>query len=89
LKLAEPLFDAGVHGFEVGNNLIRAHLDLGHVEEAQRIVEALYAQRRPDWKDGLNYWDTEIAKKTIVEQVCRAECGADRDVKHSRAGVAG
>lgn len=62
LQLIEPRFDVKVHGLAVGNNLIKAHVDLGHQEEAERILEQLYAQNRPDWRESLSFWDTEIAK---------------------------
>lgn len=66
LQLAEPYFVAEDHGLQVGNNLIKAHLDLGHIEAARQIVEQLYSLKRPDWRDTLNYWDTEIAKARLA-----------------------
>jgi tetratricopeptide (TPR) repeat protein len=66
LKLVEPHFVAQTHGLQVGNNLIKAHLDLGQIEAARQIVNQLYALKRPDWKQPLNFWDTEIAKAQLA-----------------------
>jgi len=68
IRLTEPLFDPSVHGLHVGNNLIKAHLDLGHIPEAKRVLEQLYAQKRPDWQGALNYWDTELAKAKVASK---------------------
>jgi tetratricopeptide (TPR) repeat protein len=66
LELTEPYFDAQVHGLRVGNNLIKAHLELGQIEAAQKILNQLYALQRLDWKETLSFWDTEIAKAKIA-----------------------
>lgn len=62
LELCAPRFDAKVHGLTVGNNLIKAYVDTGQADLARRILEQLYAQQRPDWKQMLLYWDGEIDK---------------------------
>lgn len=62
IQLAEPHFEIAVHGLAVGNNLIKAHLDLGQLDAARALLDRLYAQNRPDWKQNLSFWDTEIAK---------------------------
>lgn len=62
LSLVEPHFDLGTHGLAVGNNLIKAHLDLGQLEAARALVDRLYSLKRPDWQETLAFWDTEIAK---------------------------
>lgn len=62
LKLAEPEFVPQRHGLLVGNNLIKAHLDLAQIDAASRILEQLCELHRPDWKEQLNLWDTAIAK---------------------------
>lgn len=66
VSLVEPHFDASAHGLPVGNNLIKANLDLGRVPEARLIVDRLYAQNRHDWRETLTIWDTEIAKAAIA-----------------------
>ena len=66
LQLVEPHFDLKIHGLLVGNNLIKAHLDLGQLDAARRILDQLYAFNRMDWKQNLNYWDTEIAKARVA-----------------------
>ena len=37
LDIAEPLFDPAFHGLKVGNNLIKAHFDLGQFQGARHI----------------------------------------------------
>lgn len=65
IQLTKPYYSAQEHGLDSGNNLIKAYLDLGQTEAAHEIVEQLYAFERPDWKEHLSYWDTEIAKARI------------------------
>jgi tetratricopeptide (TPR) repeat protein len=70
LQLAEPHVDLAFHGLKVGNNLIKAHLDLGQLDAARVLVDRLYALKRPDWQQTLAFWDTEIAKaRTAVTAV--------------------
>ncbi len=66
LNLAEPRFIPEIHGLLIGNNLIKAHLDLGQIEAARKILEQLYSLKRPDWKHQLSFWDTEIAKALVA-----------------------
>lgn len=66
VALVEPRFDCAVHGLLVGNNLIKAHFDLGQLDAARRILEQLYAQQRPDWQRALSMWDTKIASAAIA-----------------------
>lgn len=65
LELVVPHFDPAFHGLQVGNNLIKAHLDLGQCEAARHVINQLYALKRPDWKEHLSYWDTELAKAQL------------------------
>jgi tetratricopeptide (TPR) repeat protein len=65
LALTEPHFDPTAHGIAVGNNLIKAHLDLGQIEAAARILDQLYALKRPDYQQTLSFWDTELAKARL------------------------
>lgn len=65
LAIVEPLFDPAFHGLQVGNNLIKAHFDLGQFEAARSILDQLYGLKRPDWRDMLSYWDTELAKSKV------------------------
>jgi tetratricopeptide (TPR) repeat protein len=66
LELVEPQFIAPLHGLEVGNNLIKAHVDLGQLKAAHQILDQLYALRRPDYTRTLSYWDAEIAKARVA-----------------------
>jgi tetratricopeptide (TPR) repeat protein len=67
LQMAEPEFVPKLHGLLVGNNIIKAHLDLGHIEAASKVLEQLYDLHRPDWKQQLSFWDTAIAKAKIAQ----------------------
>lgn len=62
LSLVEPHFDPSTHGVAVGNNLIKAHLDLGQLDAARHLLDRLFSFKRPDWQETLAFWDTEIAK---------------------------
>ncbi len=68
IRLVEPCFDPAVHGVQVGNNLIKAHCDLGQIEAARRVLNQLYAQKRPDWQQTLSFWDTELAKADLARR---------------------
>ncbi|ABF41689.1 TPR repeat protein [Candidatus Koribacter versatilis Ellin345] len=68
LALTAPHFHPEEHGLAVGNNLIKANLDLGNSAEARRILDALYALQRPDWKDTLDFWDTAITKAGLEKR---------------------
>ncbi|HEX5222205.1 MAG TPA: tetratricopeptide repeat protein [Verrucomicrobiae bacterium] len=66
LELIAPHFDPARHGLMVGNNLIKANVDLGQLDAARRILDQLYQQNRGDWKEHLSFWDTEIAKAKVA-----------------------
>ena len=63
VELTEPYFIPEVHGLQVGNNLIKANIELGHLRRARQILNQLRTQPRPDWKAPLDYWATEIEGK--------------------------
>jgi len=69
IEMTSPHFKVDTHGLHVGNNLIKAHLDLGQIDTARDILQQLYAQNRPDWKQTLTFWDTEIAKTGVAAAV--------------------
>ena len=62
IEMTSPLFVPEVHGLMVGNNLIKAHVDLGELEPASAIVNRLFAQKRPDWRETLGFWENTIAR---------------------------
>jgi tetratricopeptide (TPR) repeat protein len=68
IRHAGPYFDPAYHGLQVGNNLIKANLELGRSEEARSVLQQLYDQKRPDWKPTLHYWDTELAKADTAKR---------------------
>ena len=65
LALTEPHFRADLHGIQVGNNLLKANLDLARFETVRLLLDQLYAQKRPDWKPTLDYWERELAKARL------------------------
>ena len=62
VQVTEPLFEPAIHGLQVGNNLFRAYLDLGLTDQARHLINQLYAQKRPDWKESLAAWETQLAQ---------------------------
>jgi tetratricopeptide (TPR) repeat protein len=65
IQLTGPNFVPDWHGIAVGNNLIKALVDVGDLNSAEQVKVALWSLNRPDWKDALSFWDTEIAKRRI------------------------
>src|SRR5688572_19507880 len=60
VQLTQPRFDAVAHGLQVGNNLLRAYIELGMLPEARKLLEQLYAQQRPDWREHLMHWEQKL-----------------------------
>jgi len=63
VELTEPYFISEVHGFQVGNNLIKANIELSRLQRARQILNQLRTQPRPDWRAHLDHWATEIERK--------------------------
>ncbi len=68
IDMTEPYFLPEVHGLPVGNNLIKAHFDLGEIEPAARIMNRLFAMKRPDWRESLGFWDQTISRARRASQ---------------------
>ncbi|HEU5135650.1 MAG TPA: tetratricopeptide repeat protein [Steroidobacteraceae bacterium] len=60
MKLTQPRFDLLAHGLTVGNNLLRAYAELGMFAEARKLLEQLYSQQRPDWREQLIAWEQKL-----------------------------
>lgn len=60
VSLTAPRFDLATHGLAVGNNLIRAYIELGLLPEARALLEKLYALQRPDWREHLQHWERTL-----------------------------
>ena len=60
LELVEPKFIPAIHGLLVGGNLVQAHLEMGHFDEAKAVLNELYALDRPDWKATLRTFEAEL-----------------------------
>jgi tetratricopeptide (TPR) repeat protein len=67
LALTVPVFDPGVHGVEVANNLLKACVELERLDAARALLDQMYARQRPDWKETLGFWDNEIAQARVAE----------------------
>jgi tetratricopeptide (TPR) repeat protein len=67
LQLCTPRFSPELHGIQVGNNLIKANIELGNLASASEILNQLYKLKRPDWNETLRFWEIQIAEsKTKV-----------------------
>lgn len=64
LALVAPHFRIETHGIAVGNNLLKTYVDLGRFTDARKLLEQLYACRRPDWRQTLEFWERELDDKT-------------------------
>jgi tetratricopeptide (TPR) repeat protein len=62
VELTGPYFVPELHGMPVGNNLIKANFDLGNLQAARAIVDALATFQRPEWRQPLGFWAQEIAR---------------------------
>jgi tetratricopeptide (TPR) repeat protein len=60
VRLTQPHFSVAEHGLMVGNNLMRAYVELGLFAEARKLLEQLYAQQRPDWREHLIQWEQKL-----------------------------
>lgn len=72
LDFCMPQYVADVHGLAVGNNLIKASVDIGKLDQAKEILEQLYRLQRPDWQQTLRYWDTELARARAADSSASA-----------------
>jgi tetratricopeptide (TPR) repeat protein len=73
LRLVAPHYRAEYHGLQVANNLIMAHVELGHLDQARELMKQLYDQRRPDWKENLDFWETEIARADTATKAAQEQ----------------
>jgi tetratricopeptide (TPR) repeat protein len=60
-ELVEPAFEAKIHTIHVGSNLMRAHTEMGQFDKARKILDQLYAFRRPESEGQLKYWTEALA----------------------------
>lgn len=66
VRLAGGRFDPTRHSLAVGNNLIKAYIDLGEFDHASSVLDAMHARQRPDWTDALGYWSAELDKARLA-----------------------
>ncbi|MGL1937213.1 MAG: hypothetical protein OCD01_19455 [Fibrobacterales bacterium] len=60
LTVTLPLYRIDTHGLDVGNNIIKAYMELEQYSEAQSLVTQLFSKDRIDWKESLTFWQTEL-----------------------------
>jgi tetratricopeptide (TPR) repeat protein len=60
LRFSLPHFDLQEHGLYVGNNLLRGYAELGMFAQARKLLEQLYSQQRPDWREHLIVWEQKL-----------------------------
>jgi tetratricopeptide (TPR) repeat protein len=68
VALVAPVYGVHAHGMEVGNNLIKAYLELHQPDAARQIMNQLYAVQRPDWRPTLDYWNARLGQSPPVRQ---------------------
>jgi len=68
IELIEPHFDVKTHGIAVGNNLIKANIDLGYYDKARKILDELKLEYNPTWKKSLDFWDEKLYEISFKEQ---------------------
>jgi tetratricopeptide (TPR) repeat protein len=73
LRLVAPHYRLDYHGLQVGNNLMKALVELGRLDEAREVLKLLYAHQRADWKEGLDHWETEIAKAEAASKAAQQQ----------------
>jgi len=89
VALTEPYFVPEQHGLQVGNNLIKANIDLGHIDVARKILDQLYSLKRPDWKETLGYWDTQIANARVASSAVELTGPLSMTMLSARSNVTG
>lgn len=62
IALTTPHFIPEVHGLQVGNNLIKANADRGHLDVAAALVQSLAALNQQEWAQPLAFWQSELAR---------------------------
>jgi tetratricopeptide (TPR) repeat protein len=67
IDFTAPFYLPEIHGLPVGNNLIKANVDLGRLGTAEAIKNSLerlnQSANRPDWTQALAFWTAEIAQR--------------------------
>ena len=63
IEFTGPNFVPEWHGMPVGNNLIKALVDTSRLDDADHVKTVLAAANRPDWREALAFWDTEITRR--------------------------
>jgi tetratricopeptide (TPR) repeat protein len=81
VDLFGPGFDPALHGVLLGNNLIKANVELGRTDTARAILQSLQAQQRPDWGENLAFWEAQLNP--------RGNPGGDRSGAPAGAAPAG
>lgn len=67
IELLAPRYDAERHGAPAGFNLLQAYLATRRAEEAQHLLDLLYALRRPELEARLHGFSNAVAELFIQE----------------------
>lgn len=65
IQVVEPHFDHQIHGLQVGNNLIKAKIDTGQLDQVRELLDLLQSMQRPDWREHLGFWEKELQKARL------------------------
>jgi tetratricopeptide (TPR) repeat protein len=64
VALCAPRFEAARHGLPVAGILLGACFETQDTTAAQRLLELLYAQQRPEWRERLLFWERELDRRS-------------------------
>jgi tetratricopeptide (TPR) repeat protein len=60
VELFGPRFDPQLHGLGLGNNLMRAYVELEDLDAARGVLQRLHSVGSVAWSEALAYWDDEL-----------------------------
>ncbi len=66
VELCGQRFDPELHGLMVGNNLMKAYIELKDTESARTILNSLYSLNRPEWREHLQFWEDQIDRASEI-----------------------
>lgn len=75
IRLIVPCYHPRQHDIETGLNLLQAYLELKHIPEGQQLLRELYAIKRPDVVEHLDWYKIEFAN--LAQPIAAlSECSA-------------
>lgn len=67
LERVLPRFSPAHHGLRVGHNLLKALVDIGQTALASQVIEALYQQQQPEWREALDFWQSRVDERAMAQ----------------------